>query len=230
MERILRPISEHLSTFLDKLVEFIPDLIVIVIIVISGFIAAYLAYILLGKGFRAVRFEAWSDQAGLTTAFRKAGIKAEPSAFISSFAYWFIVVLFFVAGFATLGLRVTDALVSVFLLYIPRFFSALVIVILGYFAANYLARAVLIAAVNSGIERSRLLSETLRVLLFVLVAAMALEELAVAPRVVLAAFTIFFAAIGLGFAVSFGAAGRDYAKRAIDHLLSKKDENERDQL
>ncbi len=230
MRTIIARISEHLENFGEQLLQFIPDLLVIIIIVLSGFIAAALVNRLLQKGFRAVRFDTWSDQIGLTTAFRKAGITNPPSRFIGSFIYWFIIVLFFVAGFATLGFRVTDALVSVFFLYLPRFFSAVIIVLLGYFIANFLARAVLIAGVNSGIEYSKALSELVRILLLVLAFAMALEQLAIAPKIVLAAFVIFFGSIGLAVAVAFGMAGRSYAKKALDFLLSRRDGNNLDQL
>jgi len=107
---------------------------------------------------------------------------------------------------------------------------ALLIVLLGFFITKYLARAVLIAGVTAGIEYSKALSELVRVLLFVLVFAMALEELAIAPRVVLAAFVIFFGAIGAAAAVAFGLAGRDYARRAVDYLLSRHEGDDIDQL
>jgi len=230
MGNIIDRLSERLGTFGEKLLEFIPDLLVIVIIIISGFIAASILRFLLIKAFSAVRFDDWSDQIGLTTAFKKAGITSPPSSFLGSFVYWFTVVLFFVAGFATLGFRVTDALVSIFFAFLPRFFTALIIVLFGFFVTKYLARGVLIAGVTAGIEYSKALSELVRVLLFVLVFAMALEELAIAPRVVLAAFGIFFGAIGIAAAVAFGIAGRDYAKRVIDYLLSKREGNDIDQL
>ncbi|HBG47137.1 MAG TPA: hypothetical protein DDW94_09150 [Deltaproteobacteria bacterium] len=230
MDRIFEKLKEHLETFIDKLLEFIPDLLVILIIAVSGFIAAAFVEFLLLKGFRAVRLDAWSDQIGLTTGFRKAGIKGPPSAFIGSFIYWFIVVLFFMAGFATLGYKVTDALVSVFFLYLPRFFSAVIIVFLGCFIANFLARSALIAAVNAGIEYSKLLSELVRLILFILVFAMALEQLDIAPNIILAAFVIFFGTIGAAAAVAFGAAGKEYAKKVIEYLLARRDRDNIDQL
>lgn len=230
MGNIIDRLIQHLETFGEKLLEFIPDLLVIVIIIISGFITASIIRYLLVKAFHAVRFDDWSDQIGLATAFKKAGITGSPSGFMGSFVYWFTVVLFFVAGFATLGFRVTDAIVSIFLTLLPRFFTALLIVLLGFFITKYLARAVLIAGVTAGIEYSKALSELVRVLLFVLVFAMALEELAIAPRVVLAAFVIFFGAIGAAAAVAFGLAGRDYARRAVDYLLSRHEGDDIDQL
>lgn len=225
MDRIADRIQNHLGAFWEKLMEFVPDALMIVLIVASGFIIAMLLKRLLQRGLRAVGFDAWSEQAGFTTALRKAGFSVAPTKFAGSFVYWFTVVLFFMAGFASLGYAVTDALVSVFFLYLPRFFSAVIIIVLGYFIANFLARAVLISAVNAGIEYSKLISEAVRVFLFILAFAMALEQLAIAPRIVFAAFAIFFGTIGLALAVAFGAAGKEYAKKAMGYLFSKKDED-----
>lgn len=225
MDRIAQQILKHLETFWEKLMEFIPDALIIILIVASGFIVASFVNHVFQKGFRAVRFDAWSEQTGFTTALRKAGFSVSPTKFMGSFLYWFVVVLFFMAGFATLGYEVTDALVSVFFMYLPRFFSAVVIIVFGYFIANFLARAVLIAAVNAGIEYSKLVSESVRIFLFILAFAMALEQLAIAPNIVLAAFAIFFGTIGLALAIAFGAAGKEYAKDALSRLFSKKEED-----
>lgn len=224
MESITGRISRYLGTFWEKVLEFIPDMLVILIIIALGFIAAALLNRLFQRGLNALKFDAWSEQIGLKTALGKAGFTIPPTRFAGAFLYWFVVVLFFMAGFATLGYEVTDALVSLFFLYLPRFFSAVVIVVFGYFIANFLARAALIAAVNAGIEYSRLLSETVRVFLFILASAMALEQLAIAPKIVLAAFIIFFGAVGLALAIAFGIAGKEFAKRAIEYLFSKKEE------
>lgn len=230
MESIAGRVSRYLATFWEKLMEFVPDMLVILIIIVLGFIAAALVNFLFQRGLKALKFDGWSEQIGFATALRKAGISMPATRFIGAFLYWFVVVLFFMAGFATLGYRVTDALVSLFFLYLPKFFSAVVIVVLGYFIANFLARAALIAAVNAGIEYSRLLSETVRVFLFILASAMALEQLAIAPNIVFAAFAICFGTAGLALAIAFGIAGKEYAQRAIEYLLSRKEDRDIDQL
>lgn len=224
MESITERISRHLGTFWEKLVEFIPDMLIIVSVIVLGFIAAALLNRLFQRGLRALKFDAWSEQIGLTTAIRKAGFSISPTSFAGAFLYWFVVVLFFMAGFATLGYEVTDALASLFFMYLPKFFSAVVIIAFGYFIANFLARAALIAAVNAGIEYSKLLSEIVRASLFILASAMALEQLAIAPKIVLAAFIIFFSTIGLALAIAFGIAGKEFAKKTIEYLFTKEEE------
>lgn len=231
MEKLKDHLSERLDIFLSKLAEFVPDLLVIVIIIVSGFVTAAIARRLASRLLGAVKFDRWSEEIGLTTALRKTGILTPPARFISLFLYWFVVILFFMAGFATLGFRVTDTLASLFFLYIPKFFSAVLVIVFGYFIATFASRAVLISAVNSGIEYARLLSESVRLVLLILVLAMALEQLAIAPRIVFAAFSIFFGSIGLALALALGIGGRNTARKMIEFLVSKRDtKNNIDQL
>jgi len=83
---------------------------------------------------------------------------------------------------------------------------------------------VLIAAVNSGYHYAKLLAEAIRLLLTVLILAMALEQLQVAPGIVVAAFSIIFGGIILALAISFGVGGIDAARRMIEKEEERKEE------
>ena len=58
MDRITERFSNYLGTFWEKLMEFIPDMLIILIIILSGFIAASFLNYMLQKGLKAVRFDA----------------------------------------------------------------------------------------------------------------------------------------------------------------------------
>ena len=120
-----------------------------------------------------------------------------------------------------------DQLVSQFFLYLPRAFSAVLILVIGYVLAGFISRAVLIAAVNSGYQYAKLLAEAVRLLLTVLILAMVLEQLQVAPGIVLAAFSIIFGGIVIALAISFGVGGIDAAKRMIERETVEKQRTKR---
>jgi hypothetical protein len=116
---------------------------------------------------------------------------------------------------SVLKLEAIRLLVSQAVLYLPRMVSAVLLVLLGYLVTGFVSRAVLIAAVNSGYRNSRLIAEGVRLLLTVLILAMSLEQLQVAPSIVLAAFSIAFGGIVLALAIAFGVAGIDAARRVF---------------
>jgi small-conductance mechanosensitive channel len=85
--------------------------------------------------------------------------------------------------------------------------------------ANFLSRAALLASVNAGQRSPKLLSWSIRFVIWILAISMALEELGLARQTVIAAFSIVFGASMLGLAIAFGLGGQDLARRALERHL-----------
>jgi flagellar motor component MotA len=72
------------------------------------------------------------------------------------------------------------------------------------------------------VHYARLLAEAIRLLAIVLILAMALEQLQVAPVIVVSAFSIIFGGIVLALAIAFGVGGIEAAKRIIEKEATDK--------
>ncbi len=230
MDQITIKFTERLTVFLNKMLDLVPYLLITIIIFATGLVAAYVVKQVTCRLLKAINFDNWSDRMGLAGALRKGRVQMPPSRFIGAFLYWAVVIIFLMIWFGSLGLTVTDTLVSVFFMYLPRFFSAVLIMLFGYILAGFFSRAALIAGVNAGIEHSRLLSEGVRMFLLILIFAMALEQLAIAPKIVFAAFSIFFGGVLLALAIAFGLGGKDAAKEFIDGLRRKREHDDIEHL
>ncbi|MBI1910435.1 MAG: hypothetical protein HYS21_00370 [Deltaproteobacteria bacterium] len=230
MERINIQFAEHIDAFLDRVSSFIPHLLIILMVLVAGFLIAYVTSFIVSRLLKTFKFDNWSDEVGITGTLKNARITITPTNFVSALLFWIVFAIFFMLGFASLGLNVTNTLVSLFFLYLPRFISAIFIFFFGYFIAGFLARAALLAGVNAGIEYSRLLSNAIRLLILIFVFAMAFEQLSIAPKIVYAAFSIFFGSISLALAIAFGLGGRDAAKRFIEGVKKKRERDETEPL
>ena len=210
--------------------KFAPNLMAMLIIIIAGLIFAWLIRVVILRALRALNFDTWSDRAGLTALIRKGDVWAKPSEFFGHVVYLMLVVVFVMIGLDALQIKAINNLIAEFLLYLPRIFSALLILIGGYIIAGFLSRGVLIAAVNSGYRNAKLIAEATRLLLILLVLAMALVELRIARGIVIAAFSILFGGVVLVLAIAFGVGGIDAAKRVIEQGSEekKKEDNGRD--
>jgi hypothetical protein len=60
-----------------------------------------------------------------------------------------------------------------------------------------------------------------KVIIVVLAVSMAFEELGLAQRTVLIAFSIVFGALMLGLAIAFGMGGRDLAREFLERRFSQ---------
>ena len=222
LNRILEPLKAVFRQFMD----FLPNLLAMLVILIVGIIAARLLRVLLVRFLKAVNFDAWADRMGVTAVLRKGDLWAKPSIAVGSIFFWLLIVVALMTGMSALKVPAIDQIVSQFFHYLPRVFSASVILAVGYVIAGFISRAVLITAVNSGYHYARLLAEAIRLLLTILILAMVLEELKVAPGIVLAAFSIVFGGIVIALAIAFGVGGIDAAKRMIERESADKPKGE----
>jgi hypothetical protein len=221
-------ILEPLQEVYLKFKTFFPNCLAMALIIVAGIVLAWMVKTIMLRLLKAINFDSWSDRMGLTALMRKGDVWAKPSTGIGSFVYWIFLIISVMAGLSALKIRAVDVLVARFFLYLPRAFSAVLILVFGYIIAGFIGRAVLIAAVNSGYRYARLLAEAIKLLLTVLILAMALEQLEVAPSIVTAAFSIIFGGIVIALAISFGVGGIDAARRMIEKESEEKREEKKD--
>jgi Mechanosensitive ion channel, conserved TM helix len=216
MKEFLELILEPMKDVYAKFKEFAPNLLAMMTIILVGILFARIMKAVLLRFMRAIKFDTWSDRMGLTVVMRKSDLWSKPSEAVGSIVFWVLIIGSLMAGLSSLRIHAIDNLVASFVLYLPRAFSAVFILVFGYIIAGFIGRAVLIAAVNSGYHYAKLLAEAVRLLLTVLILAMALEQLQVAPGIVVAAFSIIFGGIVLALAISFGVGGIDAARKMIE--------------
>lgn len=209
---IFEPLQELFLRFKD----FFPNLLAMFVIIVLGIVAAKIVQLILQKTLAAIKFDGWSDRAGFTRLMRKGDMWENPSDICGTIIFWLLVIATLMIGLGALKIPAIDSLVDQFFSYMPRVFSAAMILIVGFLVANFISRAVLIAAVNSGYHYAKLLAEAIRTLLTVLILAMSMEQLHIAPGIVLAAFSIIFGGIVVALAIAFGVGGIDAAKRMIE--------------
>ena len=231
MMDFLNLILEPLQEVFLKFKVFLPNLLAMLVIMALGIVLARLIKVILVKSLIAINFDSWSDRMGFTTLMRKGDLWAKPSATLGAIMFWLLVIVTLMVGLSALKIPAIDNLVGQFFGYMPRVFSAAIILIIGYVLAGFISRGVLIAAVNSGYHYAKLLAEAIRTLLTVLILAMAMEQLQIAPSIVLAAFSIIFGGIVVALSISFGVGGIDAAKRMIEReTLEKRAAEKKDDI
>ncbi|MBA3057257.1 MAG: hypothetical protein KJ614_11025 [Gammaproteobacteria bacterium] len=221
---ILSPLQEVWLNFQ----VFLPNLLAMLVILLLGLVLAKLIRIILVKALNAINFDSLCDRVGITALMRKGDLWTKPAVALATVVFWLLIVVTLMIALSALRLPTVDHMVTQFFGYLPRAFSAALILIVGFLLAGFISRAVLIAAVNSAYHYAKLLAEAVRMLLTVLILAMAMEQLQVAPSIVLAAFSIIFGGIVIALAIAFGVGGIDAARRMIEreNATDQKDEIE----
>ncbi|HSB33793.1 MAG TPA: hypothetical protein VLG39_05005 [Nitrospirota bacterium] len=221
-------ILEQLRDSYYRFARFLPNILAMLVIILVGVTAVRIVRFALLKLLRTIKFDSWSDRMGLTSFMRKGDLWDRPSMAVASFVFWFLIIGVLMVGISSLNIQAMDSLITRFIMYGPRLLSGALIIVIGYIATGFFSRTVLISAVNRGYLFARLIAEAVRVLLTVLFIAMALEELQVAPAIVVTAFSIIFGGIILTLTISFGVGGIEAARKIIEKETEKKEEEKQD--
>ena len=129
-----------------------------------------------------------------------------------------VVIMLFAAVAATniLGIPALTAIVSGLLVLLGQVVVGLVIFGVGLYLAN-LAYGIVS---SSGTSQARILGQTARIAIIALVAAMALQQIGIAPNIINLAFGLLLGAISVAIALAFGLGGRDVAAEQLRDWLS----------
>jgi hypothetical protein len=216
-------IIESFNKFLGKVLIFLPNLLAMVTILIIGFLIAWAVKVLLLRFLKAIQFDRVSKQWGLSDVLSKGGVAYSPVSLLTRFFYWVIVLITLILGINALEVTATQKLITQFFNYLPNLFAAIIILVIGYLISMFLGQATLIAAVNAQMESAKILARAVRWFIIILSLTMALYQLGIAERVIIAAFSIFFGGVVLALAVAFGWGGRDLAKDFLERLYKRRE-------
>src|SRR5579871_704095 len=146
-----------------------------------------------------------------------------PTALVARAAFWGCVVLGFIIGITAFDAAYAgNAQMSTFLLpYLTHSVGAILLLIAGNIIARFLARSVLIGAVNARLQYARFLSLGVKWLVLVLTAAMVLDHLQIGGTIVALAFGILFGGIVLTLALAIGLGSRGLVSRSLESQIER---------
>ena len=219
-DMIASELGQAWNEFARAFAHLLPSLMAMLIIALVGWVIAYLLKIALRSILRLMKFDRLSEKAGAAQLLNTAALPS-PSELLCQLVFWLAWLGIILAGISSLASATVQQHVADFFLFLPRLFAALFIVFLGMLAASFFARAALLAAVNSDLPSPQLLSDAVKVVIVVLAISMAFEEVGLAQRTVLIAFSIVFGALMLGLAIAFGMGGRDLARQFLERRFSE---------
>jgi hypothetical protein len=150
-----------------------------------------------------------------------------PTALAGRVTFWAFALVGVVIGIMSLDASYANgSVLSASLLpYLSRYVGAVLLLIAGTILARYLARSVLIGAVNYQLQYARFLSLGVKWLMLVLTAAMALDHLQIGGAIIELAFGILFGGIVLTLSLAVGLGSRDLVMRSLERTAERPEFN-----
>jgi hypothetical protein len=219
-DTIVQGLEQAYYNLVHMIAEFLPRFVVMLVIIGVGLLVAYAIRHILRTLLRLTNLDRVSEDAGASRVLRMADLPSMTE-LLSRSIFWITWIGFILIGVSILGVAGLQEQISRLFRFLPEIFIAMLILFLGLVLANFLSRAALLASVNAGYRSAKILSWSIRFVIWILAISMALEELGLARQTVIAAFSIVFGATMLGLAIAFGLGGQDLARRALERHLGE---------
>jgi hypothetical protein len=225
-------IWHHMSDALHLSLYRVLSLLIAVLPGLLAFVVALMVFTLIGMALsallrRGLAFAKFDDYLMRTRGNTDWTPSSSPSALIARGSFWACVLLGLIIGVSAFDASYASAsaLPISLLPYLTRVVGAIFLLIAGTLIARFLARSVLISAVNAQLQYARFLSLGIKWLVLVLTAAMVLDHLSIGGVVVELAFGILFGGIVLTLALAVGLGSRDLVSRSLESHVERSAEH-----
>jgi hypothetical protein len=208
------------ARFLSRLASLLPGLVALVLALLVSVLLAWILAMIVKRLLTSLRFDERLGQWGFAS-LAEWSPKNSPTILISRSVAGLVIVGGFLIGVAAFDFEWSYLFVESIFVYLPNVLAAFLVLLVGNIIARFLARSVLIGAVNLNLQYARFLSIGVKWLVIVLAVAMALEHLKIAPGIVQLAFGILFGGIVLSLALAVGLGSKEFVTKSLERDAKK---------
>jgi len=214
-ELVIAPLQNAFAVFWS----FAPSILSAVLILAIGVTIAKLIETIIVRVLKMITLDKIADQVQLSAVLAKGGIRRKLSELIAAIIYWIVILAFAMAALEALNLTVAAGLLQQVIGFLPNVIAAVFILIIGIFAAAFLAATVRTAASNAGVLQAHLIGQLVQAAVIVFVSVAALQQLNI--QFVGEVFLIVLSGVSLGAALAFGLGCKDLANKWVSDLLDE---------
>lgn len=219
-QQIKQALVESTARFLTRFADLLPGIAALIVAVLLSIIVGLILAAIVRRLLASVKFDQRLSRWGFP-GLAEWSPSSSPSLLVSRALATLVIVAGFLIGLAAFDAEWTSLLARSVFAYIPNILGAALVLLFGSVIARFIARTVLIGAVNLNLHYARFLSVGVKWLVIVLAVAMALEHLKIAPGIVELAFGILFGGIVFALALAVGLGSKDLVSKSLERDAQK---------
>jgi hypothetical protein len=224
-EQVRQALNESATRVITGMANLLPGFVALLLALIAAAVVGWLLAFLLKRFLRGIDFDGRVKRMGLDGLTEWAP-RQSPTLLVARTAAWLVILVGFMIGVTAFDAALTSELALRLFQFVPDMIAAVLVMTVGMVLARFVARGVLIAAVNRNLHHAALLSMGVKWLVLVLAAAMALEHLGIGGRIVQLAFGLLFGGIVLTLSLAIGLGSKDMVSRSLERQATKPAEEE----
>jgi len=219
-QQIQQTLSQSTTRVVSGVASLLPGIVALLLALLISIVVAKLIAAILRRSLSGIDFDERVHRWGFHSVTEWSPAKS-PTLLAARIVSWTVIFIGFVIGVSAFDSTLTSALVLRFFEYLPNVLAAFVVLVVGNFVARFLARTVLIEAVNMNLQYAWLLSAGVRWMVMVLAVAMALEHLAIGGGIIRLAFGILFGGIVLALSLAVGLGSKELVTRSLEREATR---------
>ena len=202
----------------DKFINFLPNIIGAIIVVVVACIIGTLLEKGIDRLFRLIGLQALFEKAKVEETLKKANAEKDATALLAAGTKWVIFLVGFISAANILKLSAVSDFLNQILAYIPQVMIAVAIVLIGLVLAHFLAAIVKGSVKSAGMAFAETSSLIIRwsVITFTVLAALA--QLGIASNMINTLFIGLVAFLAIAGGLAFGLGGQKAAGQLIDEI------------
>jgi hypothetical protein len=218
--QVKQELAQSTARFLTRFASLLPGLAALVVALLISIIVGCILAAVVRRLLSSMQFDDRLVRWGFPSVAEWSPLKS-PTLLVSRAVAALVILTGFLIGIAAVDADWTSQLARSVVAYIPNLLGAALVLLVGTVIARFLARSVLIGAVNLNLHYARLLSLGVKWMVVVLAVAMALEHLRIAPGIVKLAFGILFGGIVFTLALAVGLGSKDLITKSLERDAQK---------
>lgn len=211
-------ITDSVNDVLDRLANFVPNLVGAIIILIIGWIIAILLEQLVDRVLRVINVQRLFERARVEELVRRTGSKRDTVGLLAGLFKWIVYLVAFMAAADALNLDAVTDFLNQILAYTPKVVASVAILLVGGILAQFMAEVVRGAVSAASLGYAGFLSGLTRWSIWIFAILAALYQLGVASNIIQTLVTGLVGAVALAVGLSFGLGGQKTAADLLEKI------------
>ncbi|WP_447971156.1 mechanosensitive ion channel family protein [Nitrospira sp. M1] len=209
-------ITQSFATSVSDVLSFLPTILEAILLLVLGFLLAKFVGSVATRLFQFLGLDRLLGRTTIQTMLERSGTKKHMSELLGITGFWLIFLLFLISASKTVGLGIVSEALTSLAYYIPKVGIAILILVLGLMATNFVRELILLACSSAGIVQGAIVAQAFYVAGILLVVVTAISELGIDTSLLNNTITLIVAGLIAGAALSFGLGSR----AAVSNLIA----------
>jgi hypothetical protein len=213
---------DSLSGMGTEMAQAFPKIVGAIAILVLGWIVIKISLFILGKLLKLAKVDVLNEKVNGMDITGKGDFKIDLAKIILGFVRWLLILVFLIVAADILNWTIISVEIGNLLRYLPRFFSALLLLMLGFYIGNFVKNTVKRLFDSLEFGGSNIVSNLLFYVIVIFMSITALNQAGVDTTIITNNITLILGSFLLAFALGLGLGSRDVIADLLRSFYTRK--------